>query len=208
MTKNVETNEIMSLHESDQIAQIMIDPMHGSVGSMQAWGIGGFPNDVESLACALDKQCAAIQKGDLSRPEAILTLQAHTLDVVFNKLAEMAGQSKDLQKLDILLKLALKAQSQCRTTIEALAEIKNPRPVAFIRQQNVAQNQQVNNGEASSGKPVDVPSDPRTETTEILPNKLLEEKHVEWVDTGKESQAIGVNTRLEAVEPLHRAKVI
>lgn len=32
-------------------------------------------------------------------------------------------------------------------TIEALAELKNPRPVAFVRQANFAENQQVINGE-------------------------------------------------------------
>jgi len=30
------------------------------------------------------------------------------------------------------------AQSQCRTTLEALAEIKNPRAVAFLKQANIA----------------------------------------------------------------------
>ncbi len=44
------------------------------------------------------------------------------------------------------MRLALKAQSQCRATIESLAEIKNPRPVAFVQQANIAHGpQQVNN---------------------------------------------------------------
>jgi hypothetical protein len=34
--------------------------------------------------------------------------------------------------------LALKAQSQCRATLETLAAIKNPQPVAFVRQANIA----------------------------------------------------------------------
>ena len=42
---------------------------------------------------------------------------------------------------------ALKAQAQCRATLEALAEIKNPRPVAFVKQANISGgHQQVNNG--------------------------------------------------------------
>jgi hypothetical protein len=45
------------------------------------------------------------------------------------------------------MRLALKAQSQCRATIETLAEIKNPQPVAFVQQADVAHGpQQINNG--------------------------------------------------------------
>jgi hypothetical protein len=44
------------------------------------------------------------------------------------------------------MRLALKAQSQCRTTLETLAGIKNPASVTFVRQANVAHGpQQVNN---------------------------------------------------------------
>ena len=40
-----------------------------------------------------------------------------------------------------------KRQAQCRATLEALAEIKNPRPVAFVKQANISGgHQQVNNG--------------------------------------------------------------
>jgi len=40
----------------------------------------------------------------------------------------------------------LKAQSQCRATLEALAAIKNP-PIVYARQANIAAGpQQVNNG--------------------------------------------------------------
>lgn len=43
--------------------------------------------------------------------------------------------------------MALKAQAQCRATLETLAEIKNPQPTAFLRQANIAYGpQQVNNG--------------------------------------------------------------
>jgi hypothetical protein len=47
-----------------------------------------------------------------------------------------------------------KPQAQCRATIEALAEIKNPRPVAFVKQANIAQGpQQVNNRIESGADP-------------------------------------------------------
>ena len=49
------------------------------------------------------------------------------------------------KNLESFLRMSLKAQNQCRMTLETLATIKNP-PVVFARQVNVAQQQQVNNG--------------------------------------------------------------
>ena len=43
-----------------------------------------------------------------------------------------------LQAAETYMRLALKSQSQCRTTVETLAEIKNPRQVAFVKQANIA----------------------------------------------------------------------
>ena len=68
------------------------------------------------------------------------------------------------------MRLALKAQSQCRATLESLSEIRNPRSVAFVRQANIAAgHQQVNNGVA----PAEGPSESRDETG-ITQCKLLE----------------------------------
>ena len=51
---------------------------------------------------------------------------------------------------EVYLRLALEAQTQCRATIQTLFEIKNPQPVAFVRQENIANRpQQVNNGGTS-----------------------------------------------------------
>lgn len=99
------------------------------------------------------------------------------------------------------LKLALKAQGQCRTTIEALALLKNP-PV-YARQANINNGgqQQVNNG---------VPVDPersahlhahdqKTEQT-----KLLEASHGQRLDTRTKSKARRSNQTLEAVGEVHR----
>ena len=50
-----------------------------------------------------------------------------------------------LDATDRYMRLALKAQAQCRATVETLAEIKNP-PTLFARQANIAHGpQQVNN---------------------------------------------------------------
>ena len=76
------------------------------------------------------------------------------------------------------MKLELKAQAQCRATIETLAAIKNP-PVVFAKQANIANGpQQVNNVP---------PTLPRADEKTNSPNKLLEQVHVQRLDPGAPS---------------------
>ena len=97
--------------------------------------------------------------GDLSNMEAMLAAQAITLDAIFHRLAGQAqlniGQYANT--VDTYLRLGLKAQAQCRSTIEALAAIKAPKQ--YISQTNVANLMQVNNSqerlEAQNGERMD-----------------------------------------------------
>ncbi len=108
--------------------------------------------DVSALSEELADQCDKVRGGDMGRLEAMLVAQAHTLDALFNRLTQRAMGQEYLKQFDCYMRLALKAQAQARATVEALAEIKNPRPaVAFVRQANVGANVQVNNGLDVSG---------------------------------------------------------
>ena len=106
--------------------------------------------DLTSLADELKKQTDAIQSGDMGRPEAMLTAQAHTLDALFSNLARRAQanmQGGYLESATTYMKLALKAQAQTVRTIEALGELKNPKHIAFVAQANITHgHQQINNG--------------------------------------------------------------
>jgi hypothetical protein len=107
---------------------------------------------VNALIDELQRHCDAANNGNLEREEAMLVAQAHTLDAIFNTLARRACGQEYLKNWETFMRLALKAQSQCRTTIETLAAIKNPQPLAFVRQANIATGpQQVNNGTAVPG---------------------------------------------------------
>jgi len=80
----------------------------------------------------------------------MLFAQANALQAVFYELLRRSGANMgvNLQATDTYMRLALKAQSQCRATLETLAAIKNP-PVVYARQANIAHgHQQVNNGDA------------------------------------------------------------
>src|SRR3546814_3695576 len=82
------------------------------------------------------------------------------------------------------MRLALKAQSQARTTIETLAEVKNPKAVAFVKQANIANNQQVNNGDSAEVVP-----ETRAGTNESPQTKLLEGTNVTRLDARAKGQA-------------------
>jgi hypothetical protein len=64
--------------------------------------------------------------------------QAVTPNAMFTQLANQSIQSQYVEHLDRYMRLALKAQGQCRATLETLAAIKNP-PTVFARQANIAQ---------------------------------------------------------------------
>ena len=105
--------------------------------------------DVSLTHCmeALREKTEAIHSNDMKPVETLLISQALALDTMFAALARRASATIDqhLDAADKFMRLALKAQSQCRTTLETLANVKNPQP--YI-QHNRAQYQQVNNGVA------------------------------------------------------------
>lgn len=82
---------------------------------------------INTLVSDLGRQCELASIGDLSRAEAILTAQAHTLDAIFHSFARRAQRAEYINQLETNMRLALKAQSQCRSTLETLAAIKNPK---------------------------------------------------------------------------------
>ena len=114
-------------------------------------------------------QAEAIRGGDLTQIESMLFNQAVALQSMFADLASSAAKEKTLTGIQILTQLALRAQSGSRATLQTLAEVKNPRQVAFVKQMNQAQNQQVNNG---------VPIASHGKKSDRAPNELLvEESH-------------------------------
>ena len=122
-------------------------------GALTINRVAGFTNPGMDMALVneLSEQAAAVLGGDLSRAEAMLTVQAHTLDFLFNSYVQRAHRAEYLKQCEGYMRLALKAQAQCRSTVEALSAMKNPR-VQYVNQQNVAVNQQVNNGTNTSAQ--------------------------------------------------------
>lgn len=193
MTKKKQPREVIIEHdesksENDQIAHNYLRPTVMSAATIKGQYLNDDKVDINALIGELSKQAYKVNNGDLSRLEAMLVSQAHTLDALF---AELVGRSRMnmgeyFNASDKYMRLALKSQSQCRTTIEALADIKNPKP--YI-QNNKAQYQQVNNGT------IEPHNNTATHARENLntPNELLEDKTDEqqWVDTRAPQTASG-----------------
>lgn len=146
--------------------------------------------DINATIAELKEQSKILKAGDMQRAESMLLAQAQTLDELFNNLARKAHRCEYLSQFEANLKLALKAQNQCRMTLETLSNIKNP-PVVYAKQANIAHGpQQVNNG---------VPAT-HTAENQKQQNELLTVNHGETLDSGRTSETIGSNQAMAAVE--------
>ena len=147
-------------------------------------------NDVNALTKILGQQTADVIDGSMVRPEAMLLCQAHTLDALFNNLVMKGLDQTHTSHYEAFMKLAFKAQSQCRSTLQALSDIKNP-SVVYAKQANINNgNQQINNGVTA----------PRTQENKNYSNELLEHTHGERLDTREKSTSSCINSELATVE--------
>lgn len=171
--------------------------MQNAVGVL-SWSKFAGEASLNELVQDLDKRIDKIKDGDMSSVEAMLFGQAKVLETMFTSLARRAANNDGLKQFQVNLTLALKAQAQCRSTLEALAEIKNPRPVQFVKQANMTTGpQQVNNGYAGTPSHSGIQSGAGNIQSEQ--NKLLEADHGNYLDTRAQGTAGRVNQTVEAV---------
>ena len=118
--------------EADVAASAIIRPgfRHAVVAS--SFGSTYFTQEHIPLApswAVLADEMKRARDGDLGSASELLTAQALTLDSLFTELARRAGQNmgEHTEAADRYMRLALKAQSNCRATIEALAKLHQPR---------------------------------------------------------------------------------
>jgi len=145
----------------------------------------------------LSAQCASVSSGNLERPEALLTTQAQTLDAIFQDLIRKAYDNMArFDAAERLLRLAFKAQSQSRATIETLALVKNPPSATFVKQANLANGpQQVNNNQLS-----------RTQENESRRNELLEKTDGKRLEPSTSSRSGRSDSEMAAMAKLNRAE--
>ena len=161
--------------------------------------------DFHDVAEKLSEVSKEISSGNMARVEAMLIDQAHALQSMFMNFSRRALNQQYQSNLESFFKMALKAQNQCRMTLETLATIKNP-PIVYAKQANVTTGpQQVNNGIAT-GSPngASFPTPLCAGENGNQTNELLEVRHGERLDTGAASAASGTDKALATLEEIDR----
>ena len=154
--------------------------------------------DIPSLIKLMHEQATAVQRGSLAEPEAMLMNQATALQALFARLVEKAMGAEYLSNFVAFMRMALRAQSQCRATLETLAAIKNP-PIVYAKQANVTTGpQQINNGMAAPTQARDI---------ETEQSQLSEASHELLPDTRASSASSRIDSPLETMGEVDRANI-
>lgn len=186
-------------------ARAAIGPHLTNANSIWRFARGTLGETIElaSYVTALAEGAKRVNENDLKQVEATLFSQATALNVMFGELVNraginIAGGGQYLPAMEIYFRMALKAQNQCRMTLETLSNIKNP-PVVYAKQANIASGpQQVNNGTMPRAHAKENQS-PR--------NKLLEQGNEQRMDVGTESPTGNGHPPMEAMAEGDRTQV-
>ena len=134
--------------EDRRKAELAGEGVASSAHLVTLYGKGTFGElSLNDSVAVLRTTCKEVTAGDMAKAETILMAQAAALDAIFAEMARRAVGQEYLKQYEAFMRMAMKAQNQCRMTLETLATIKNP-PVVFARQANINNGgqQQVNNG--------------------------------------------------------------
>ncbi len=182
---------------SQMLATVSLQPAYRSASVISKID-GDESIDFWDLTRAVKEQSAAIHTGNMKGAEEMLASHALALDSLFANLARRAGSNMEAgygEAAERYMKLALRAQAQCAKTIQTMGELKNPRHIAFVQQANIANNQQVNNGEA-----------PRAVNNEFQQSKLIDgDTHGLRMDARTTSAAGGADKTMETVGEVFRS---
>ena len=203
-SRNLRIVRRVGVSDDRMYAECALEPATTNASTALDFSKGMFPGlSLDECAAVMKEEAQAVNDGNLGKLEAMLTGQAMALNAMFNNFAQRAIHADIMTTLDTYVRLALKAQAQCRSTVEAIAEIKYPKSATFIKQANIAGQQQVNN----SGNGPESGATPRTREKNITPtNELLTEaKHANLDTRGKKAASRG-NPQVEAVGAVNRAE--
>lgn len=151
--------------------------------------------DVKSLLTKIHEQKESMIQGNTSIMEEILAGQAQTLQALFHFYAHRIPYCETVEKMQVYSDLLIKMNNNCRKTFLAIQQIKNPSPTTFIKQQNNATNQQVNN-------------DTKTDSEEKLvntANELLKESKHETVDRRRTDKTSRANLQMAPMGKINRS---
>lgn len=133
-----------------------------------------------------------VTDGNTKEIEQMLYTHAKALDYVFYDALGQLANCGMINQIETYSNIAFRAQNQSRKTLLALMELKNPSRATFIKQQNNAITQQVNN---------EVKSNPKNfENPEKVANELLEIKYEQRMDTRTTTSPITKDPAMATME--------
>jgi hypothetical protein len=176
-----------------------------AVVSIYSKDFGADQVDITAMRNELLADAKDMLAGDMSRAEGMLFTQAHALQSIFTTLARRAEGQDRLGHWESHLRMALKAQNQCRMTLETLATLKNP-PVLFAKQANINNGgqQQINNGVPSQAP---IAARTQAENGHFEQSKLLEVPDGERMDFGAAGAAAHCHPAMAAVGTIDGAEI-
>ncbi|RAP38505.1 hypothetical protein B1207_01055 [Legionella quinlivanii] len=166
---------------------LAIDSLHGR----------GKLLDVPTVMQGLIDGAQKITENNTKEIEQMLFTHAKTLDCVFYDALSQLADCQMINQIEVYANIAFRAQNQSRKALLALAELKNPRRATFIKQQNNAINQQVNNTSQEKVK--------NFENSDKFANELLKEPNYETLDSRGAPEAGSINPKMETLEPIYRS---
>lgn len=190
-----------------QLADLATDGIATNAMTAQLFLAHSQPDlSITEMVQSLKDHGQRVNGNDLAAAERMLTAQAIALDTIFSEMARRSAMNlgQYLDASERYMRMALKAQGQCRATVEALAAIKNP-PVVFAKQANIAHGpQQVNNGVAQAQHEHDCR--PAHEKKQMAANELLGMDDGKRLDSGAQGPTSLAHPRMATMEAINRAK--
>ena len=115
--RNPEAFEVVASKDtkSQALAKLVTDSVLSAVTLKRYTGAGDtleMPDLVDEMRKAGDE----VVDGNMGRVERMLTNQAMTLDAIFNNMAQRSHSQETFKGIEVLMRLALKAQAQARST--------------------------------------------------------------------------------------------
>lgn len=156
----------------------------------------------DAVLLEMAKQGQAVADGDLGAVVKMLSSQMTVLNAVFANCLNKALRTDHPQMTEAYMRMALRAQSNCRTNAEAITAITHPpHPAVFAKQANISSGpQQINNQQINLDGSL---SHARTEQTETAPSKLLEARNLDArMDGGATGATADGDPEVETVEIL------
>ena len=165
------------LETAERIAQLAVSPEMSSQRVLAAAERNkGLDEhlDIPQLMAVLKAESERLSEGKSEDIGPILANQALALQSLFSRLTESALSQSHMSNIEAFMRLALRAQSQCRATLETLSSL-NKAPTVFAQQANVATNQQINYSQNQlSGDEDELRQDTRASGAEKAVNPEME----------------------------------